>query len=396
MGKVNSDYEILTPSGWSDFDGITKSKKETLVVIFTDNTNLICTPDHRIRINSYTFVEAKTLKPQQKFYNKTVVSITLHKKLYVYDPINVKLDNEYYSNGIISHNCHWLGSSSTLIRGDIISKLSVIPYEYSKDNLDITTAPIPNHNYVLVADTSRGVGGDYSAFTVIDVTEIPYRMVAKFRDNKISPLLYPSVIYRIANDYNKALVLVEINDIGGQVADILYQDMEYENILFISKEKGGQKLSTGFSNNVQAGVRTDKLVKRIGCSTLKSLIEENKFIVTDPDAISEFSTFTENKGHFSADIGYHDDIVITLVLFSWMTTQTYFKDLTNGDLRKSLYENQINNIEQNLTPFGIICDGIHEEPKMEKILGEYWSVVDAPDRPDNFGVFDHDHQDWNW
>ena len=281
----------------------------------------------------------------------------------------------------------WLGSSLTLIRGDIISKMTSLPYAYSKDDLDISVAPIKDHSYVMVADTSRGVGGDYSAFTVIDVTEIPYSLVAKYRNNKISPMLYPSVIHHVATSYNNALVLVEINDIGGQVADILYQDLEYENMFFINKEKGGQRLSAGFGRNTQTGIRTDKQVKRLGCSTLKSLIEENKFFVTDPDAISEFSTFTETKlGYFAADIGYHDDIVITLVLFSWMTTQPYFKELTNGDLRKALYESQINNIELELTPFGIVSDGLNDEDiSWEKLQGEYWQVADAPQRPDDFG-----------
>lgn len=282
--------------------------------------------------------------------------------------------------------CHWLGSSLTLIRSDIIAKLSAFEHEYKKDSLDIGVMPIKNHQYVIIADTSRGVKGDYSAFTVIDVTEIPYRMVAKYRNNQIAPMLYPNVIHQTAIAYNHALILVEINDIGGQVADILYQDLEYENMLFVTKQKGGQTLSAGFSNNVSLGVRTDKQVKRVGCSTLKSLMEENKLLVNDADIISEFSTFIETKlGFFAADSGYHDDLVITLVLFAWMTTQPYFKDLTNGDLRKALYENQINNIEHELTPFGIVSDGVTEEVSWEKLSGEWWCVADAPERPEDFG-----------
>jgi hypothetical protein len=297
--------------------------------------------------------------------------------------------------------CEFLGSSLTLVRGDVISKMIRHAFEYSKDNLDIGVPPIKNHSYVIVADTSRGVGGDYSAFTVMDVTEIPYKMVAKYKNNKISPLLYPSVIHRVAKDYNDALILVEINDIGGQVADVLYQDYEYENIVFVTKEKGGQKISAGFTGNSQAGVRTDKLVKRVGCSTLKTLIEENKLLVHDSDIISEFATFTETKtGFFAADGGYHDDLVMTLVLFSWMTTQAYFKDLTNNDLRKSLFESQINNIEQELTPFGIVENGIAPEKTYEVIQGEMWEVADAPPKFEDFGrIIQKEREnakDWNW
>lgn len=291
--------------------------------------------------------------------------------------------------------CDWLGSSNTLISGGIISRMATERYTYSKNGLDIIHAPVKGHTYVMVVDTSRGVEGDYSAFTVIDVTEIPYRLVAKYRDNTISPMLYPTVVYTVAKDYFDPLILVEINDIGGQVADILYSEMEYENMVFISKEKGGQRMSAGYSKNISPGVRTDKLVKRVGCSTLKSLVEEFKFIISDSDVISEMSTFVESKGSFAADDGYHDDLVMTLVLFSWLTTQAYFKELTNVSLRHSLYEEQMLHIEQSLTPFGFINNGKDDIDKYEMIEGDYWAVADAPYRDKiekPTGGWEH----WSW
>jgi hypothetical protein len=272
---------------------------------------------------------------------------------------------------------HFLGSSNTLIAGEVISKMTPYDYVYQKDGLDITEKPIKGHVYVGIADTSRGVGGDSSVLSIIDITEIPYRLVAKYRSNKIQPLLFPSIIYKIAQDYNQAFVLVEINDNGQSVSDALFHEMEYENILWVAKEKGGQKISSGFAGTVsQSGVRTDKLVKRVGCSTLKSLIEENKLLVNDRDFIQEFSTFTEIKGSFSADAGYHDDLAMTMVLFAWLTTSPYFKELTNVNLRTTLYQQHIEEIEANLTPFGIRDDG-RDNPEMEVMGRDLWMVEEA-------------------
>jgi hypothetical protein len=216
-----------------------------------------------------------------------------------------------------------------------------------------------------VADTAEGVGGDYSAFTVIDITEIPYKMAAKYRSNKISPMLYPNVIHKIAGEYNEAYVLVEINK-SEQVASILHDELEYENILFISRGVKGQVASGGFGGGkTQLGVMTDKKVKRIGCHNFKSLVEEGKLLINDVDTISEISTFIEKRGSYSADDGYHDDLVMTLVLFSWLTTNPYFKDLNNVNLREMMYKQHIREIEEQLTPLGWFNDGSPEiEPPL--------------------------------
>lgn len=257
--------------------------------------------------------------------------------------------------------CNFLGSALTLIAGDAIGQMSPSPYIYQKDGFDVIKPPKQQNIYTLVADIGRGVEGDYSAFTVVDVTESPYHIVAKYRNNTVSTLLYPSIIEKVGREYNNAFVLVEQNT-SDQVTDILYNELEYENLLFVNRTTKGQFVSGGFGGGkTQLGVYTDKAVKRRGCLNLKTLVEEKKLLVTDFDAISELSTFIETKGSFAADDGYHDDIVMTLVLFAWLTTQPYFKELTDVNMRTVIYEKHIQAIEEQLTPFGFITDGREEE-----------------------------------
>ena len=257
--------------------------------------------------------------------------------------------------------CNFLGSALTLITGDAIGQMSPSPYIFQKDGFDVIKPPKKENIYTLIADVGRGVEGDYSAFTVIDVTESPYHIVAKYRNNTVSTLLYPSIIEKVGREYNNAFVLVEQNT-SDQVTDILYNELEYENLLFVNRTTKGQFVSGGFGGGkTQLGVYTDKAVKRRGCLNLKTLVEEKKLLVTDFDAISELSTFIESKGSFAADDGYHDDVVMTLVLFAWLTTQPYFKELTDVNMRTVIYEKHIQAIEEQLTPFGYITDGREEE-----------------------------------
>jgi hypothetical protein len=260
--------------------------------------------------------------------------------------------------------CNFLGSSLTLIASDTIAQMSPSPYVKQVGGLDVIEAPLPTHNYVLSADVAKGVEGDYSAFSVIDISTVPYKIVAKYRDNKISPMLYPSVIHKVATEYNMAYVLIEIN-VGEQVAEILHSEYEYENIIYVTRTTGGQVVSGGFgSGKTQLGVTTDKKVKRIGCQAFKSLVEEKKLLVTDMDTIAEISTFIEKKNSYMADEGYHDDLVMTLVLFSWLTTNPYFKELNDVNLRQVMYENHMKRIEEELTPFGVIVDGLEDEQEV--------------------------------
>lgn len=271
--------------------------------------------------------------------------------------------------------CKFLGSAATLIAADVIGNMSPKAPIYSKNDLDIYDCVEKDHSYVMVVDTAKGVGADFSAFSIIDCTEMPYKLVAKYRNNQISPLLYPSIIYKTAKEYNSAYVLIEINS-SEQVAEILYSEYEYDNIIFVNRTTHGQIVSGGFGGGKsQLGVFTDKKIKRIGCSNLKSLVEEQKLIIPDADTISEISTFIENRGSYRADEGYHDDLVMSLVLFSWLTTNPYFKELTNINIRKELYEKRIELIENELTPFGIINDG-QQESTFVDASGQTWSQDD--------------------
>lgn len=268
---------------------------------------------------------------------------------------------------------HFLGSAYTLLSGQCLSNLSPAPPIFQNENLDVFDAPVPEASYVIIVDTSRGVGGDYSAFSVIDVTQMPYKMVAKYRDNKISPLLYPDIIYRVANDFNQAYVLVEVNDNGQQIADILHNDFEYENIFRVANDgKTGQHVTMGFGTKSALGVKTTKQIKSIGCSVLKTLMETHKLLIPDADTISEFSTFIEKRGSYAADEGCHDDMVMTLVLFAWLSRQPLFADMTNINMRAELFEKQQKMIEEALTPFGVIDDGLEEEVVHEVEDGDLW------------------------
>ena len=269
--------------------------------------------------------------------------------------------------------CNFLGSSSTLIDPDTIGRMSAKPKIYSKDGLDLYQPPIKrdpaaadknntDHSYVIVVDTSKGLGGDYSAFVIIDVTTVPYQLVGKYRNNKIMPMLYPSIIHKTATEYNNAYVLFELNA-SEQVPHIMYYEMEYENIFFVNRAKNGQVISGGFggASQTQLGVITDKKTKRIGCSNIKAIIEEKKLDIFDVDTISELSTFIQVKDSYAADDGYHDDIAMCLVLFGWLSTQPYFKDLINVDMRTLMYKNRMDAIDAEVLPLGQFWTGREEE-----------------------------------
>ena len=270
--------------------------------------------------------------------------------------------------------CEFLGSTNTLINAQTIQRLSTKEPEFTKNGLDIYESPQENHFYAITVDTSRGIGGDYSAFVIVDITEMPYKVVGKYRDNKIAPMLYPDIIGKVGKDYNDAFILVEVNDIGQQVVEILHQEIEYENILSTVNEQQKQYVSPGFGKTTKHGVTTSKQVKRQGCFAFKSLLEEQKMLVFDEHIIHEISTFTEKGSTYQADEGYHDDLVMCLVLFGWLSSQQFFKDMTDINTREGLYKAQMGDIESNLTPF-IRLDGQEEE--VEVLDGDLWLTDDA-------------------
>ena len=276
-------------------------------------------------------------------------------------------------------NCEFLGSIDTLITPTKLRTLAYRAPISSNAGLDVHENPLEGHTYFLSADVSRGTSNDYSAFTVIDVTEMPYKIVAKYRDNEIKPLIFPSKIYDVARAYNQAYVLIEVNDIGEQVANTLQFDLEYDNLCMASmRGRAGQVLGGGFSGGkAQLGVRTTKAVKKIGCSNLKQMVEDNKLIVEDYEVITELSTFIVKGQSFEADEGCTDDLVACLFTFAWATDQTYFKELTNVDMRKTMMAEQADALEQDMAPFGFVVNGLEDE-NIGEVVDEYgtrWNPV---------------------
>jgi hypothetical protein len=273
--------------------------------------------------------------------------------------------------------CSFLGSVDTLISA---TKLQIIPTQdpiHTQGGLDIYELPNKVSNYCVTVDVARGGSNDYSAFVVIDISTIPYRVVAKYKNNEIKPLALPEIVYKIANNYNEAHILVEINDVGGQIADALHYDLEYENIIMTQmRGRLGQIVGSGFGDKAtELGVRTTKAVKKIGCSNLKQMIESDKLVIPDFDIIVELSTFIQKGASFEGEEGSSDDLVMCLVFFAWLTNQQYFKELTDDDIRKRLYQSQERMIEEDMAPFGFIDDGIvyAEDAPFVDADGDYWT-----------------------
>lgn len=463
--RVNKSCKVLSSDGFKDFSGFINQgiSKSLYRVSFTDGSAINATGCHRFMMHGGSWAKTADIERFSTLSTgKIVKDVVQIENEVVYDALEVADTHDYWTNGVISHNCnllyvdetaiipnnvaddfftstyptissgkttkviltstplgynhfwnfwqgaehgtngfvpvrvhYWdhpdrdeawakqqrellgdikftqeilcefLGSSLTLINADAFGRMVPRRFIHSKDGLDILDAPEQDHIYMLIADTAKGVGGDYSAFVVIDITTVPYKVVAKYRDNHISPMLYPNVIRRIASEYNEAFVLIEINS-SEQVAIILRDDLEYENVLTVYRNQRGQTISEGFGGgNTQSGVVTDKKVKRIGCTALKALVEENKLIVQDPDIISEISVFIEKNGSYQADEGYHDDLVMPLVLFGWVTTNVYFKDISNVNLRQAMYQARIDQIESDMVPVGWITTGLETDQLMD-------------------------------
>jgi len=273
--------------------------------------------------------------------------------------------------------CEFMGSAGTMLSSAALKSLAFVkPAHVSDIGVKIYQPPVQNRNYIIVVDTSRGKGLDFSAFSVIDITTIPYRQVCTYKDNTISPLVYPSIIKRIGEYYNQAYVLVEINDNGQQVVDSLFEDYDYENILSTVDIKGKMAMTWGYGNKSQRGIRTTKSVKRLGCSILKNLIEEQKLLTQDFDTISELSTFIAKAGSFEAEEGSHDDLVMTLVLFAWCTNQNFFSDLTDTNIKQKLHEEQLRQIEEESLPTFLAGHEEVDNPNHDFISdGAVWNIV---------------------
>ena len=281
----------------------------------------------------------------------------------------------------VEFECEFLGSVDTLISP---SKLRTMTYDdpiKSNKGLDIYEEPVDKHDYLLTVDVARGVGIDYSAFVLVDITTYPHKIVGKYKNNEIKPMIFPNIIHQMAKAYNNAFILVEVNDIGDQVASIIHFDLEYENLLMCAmRGRAGQIVGQGFSGTkTQLGVKMSKAVKKIGCSNLKTIIEDDKVIFRDYDIISELTTFIQKHHSFEAEEGCNDDLAMCLVIYAWCVVQDYFKELTEQDVRKRLYEDQRDQIEQDMAPFGFVLDGLEEDSFVDAD-GDTWKVDEYGDR----------------
>jgi hypothetical protein len=281
----------------------------------------------------------------------------------------------------IEFECEFLGSVDTLISP---SKLRTLVYENPiarSAGLDIYDDPVKGHDYLMTVDVARGVAEDYSAFVLIDITEFPHKVVGKYRNNEIKPMIFPNVIWEIAKKYNNAFIMCEVNDIGDQVASILNFDLEYENLLMCSmRGRAGQVVGQGFSGKkTQLGVKMSKTVKKVGSLNLKALIESDKIVFKDYEIISELTTFIQKHNSFEAEEGCNDDLAMCLVIYAWLVQNDYFKELTDQDVRKRLYEEQKNQIEQDMAPFGFMDDGMSNESFVDND-GDRWFTDEYGDK----------------
>ena len=277
------------------------------------------------------------------------------------------------------------GSSYTLVDGTKLANLSISQPIHETDELEVFVAPEKDHSYVMTVDVSRGRHLDYSAFTVFDVTEMPYKVVATFKDNTISTLEYPHLVYNTARQYNNAFVLIEVNDLGEEVSNTIWYEYEYENLYFTDKDRLTE--ARGYP-----GVRTTKKVKSVGCSVLKELIEKDQLIVNSHKIIEELGVFVLKRTSYAADdTSINDDLCTTLWLFAWLTKQDIFQETTNNNLRKALADKKSAYIDSTMTPYGFYDNGINNT--QAKIAEDNKRL---PDKSDPYFLTDDQIELLNW
>lgn len=272
----------------------------------------------------------------------------------------LQFDQEFGNN--------FLGTGNTLISAEFLLALKAQDPLVRQESVKIYERPKENHEYVMAVDVAKGRGQDYSTFNIIDITARPFKQVAVFKDNMISPLLFPDVIYKYANTYNKAYVVIESNDQGSVVCNGLYYDLEYENMYVESMLKAGA-----------LGATMTKKVKRIGCSNIKDLIEQKRIDIVDADTIIEMSTFVAHGSSYEASAGNHDDLMMNLVLFGWFAATDYFSNMTDINFKEMLYFEKMQAIEDDIVPFGMVDDGQSPiEPRTEvDSTGTVWESIDT-------------------
>lgn len=267
------------------------------------------------------------------------------------------------------NECQFLGSSGTLISGKALKELVIEEPIQKNDGLRQYVAPDPKRRYVMVCDTSKGVKLDHSAFSVIDITEMPYRQVCTYYNNMVPPQEYAEIIHNVAKAYYSPMILIENNNMGATVVDTLWYDFEYENLLCTTTGGGrtGKQITIGgASKNVEMGVLTTQPIKAKGCSMLKLLVEQKQLMINDENVIHELSVFSKKGKSYEAEPGEHDDLVMTLVLFGWLTDQQFFKELTDINTVAEIRARREEELENDLIPFGFIVQSAdHFEDKID-------------------------------
>ena len=334
--RANERYEILTPSGFKKFDGVNKQKKLAKRLEFEDGSFLVATLEHLLLTPTGWLKVADCFNGTKicgiDNYDHVITYISPSYEEWVFDPINVADVSLYNSGSVISHNCSFLSTQYTLIRPDVLKSLvHKKPISTSEDGYTEFFEPEKDHNYIMLVDTASGQGLDYSTFVIADVTQIPYRVVATYANNKISTIEFPQVLMHYAKRYNMPWLMVEVMDIGRDVAFIMWRDFEYPRFMATMTEKRlGQRLV--FNSRVQRhlGLRMTTGVKRSGCAVIKALVENKQLILNDYRIIQQLSAFVQSGSTYRAEVNHHDDLVMPLVMFGWISLQPNFTEITNA------------------------------------------------------------------
>jgi len=370
-----TSIQILTPNGFKNFGGVKRYwHDESLRFTFDDDTTLKTAFDHRFIVNGLE-VFAKDITAGQDIGKRVKSVEAINEGEYFYDPVNVE-DGKIYSHdgALVSHNT-FHGTGNTLISADVLLALKAESPVYVQDNVKVYQKPEKDRSYMMFVDVAKGRGQDYSTFNIVDVSEQPLVQVATYRDNKISPLLFPDIIYKYAKTYNDCWVVIESNDAGQVVCNGLYYDLEYEN-MYVESLLSADAL----------GVNMNKKVKRIGCSHMKDLVEQGKLKIVDADTILEMSTFVASGQSYEASDGNHDDLVMNFVLMGWFSATSFFSETVNMKVKEMIFAERARQIEDDLVPFGIIDDGLSDPLMEEKVFGEgdYWQLPKKDDSGDSW------------
>lgn len=387
----NKNYKILTPNGYEEFLGINKITKDCYIHLkFSNGKSIKCSEDHPIStidgIIRAKDLDKKTLVDSKDGGCFVISKRRIKRKIHLYDIVNSGKDHLYYSNDIVSHNCQFLGSSDTLIDGHKLASIVTEKPIKSYNDFDIYENPNPDSKYIITVDVADGVKQNYSAFVVFDISSIPYRVVAKYRSNVINQHRFASIILPIAVEYNNAYILVEINK-GVTVANHLHSEMEYENLLMCRRQgRLGQILGQGLGIKSNIGLTMDMRVKKQGCMGLKTLIEMDKLLIRDHDILQELCSFEEKaNGRFEASKNSTDDLVITLVMFAWIVSTEYFKEISETDLYKNIKEEYIDDVEEKLQALGFFSNAFTDTVQMEKDEnGDIWFMDEGVRNFDQF------------